>query len=145
MKLGILIGGVVFLFVLLLFIRSIEGFDVTGLKTNPPTIPTNFIDQSLLSDRIANAPAPPGTDYTGKLIYSAADIEADISKLKNEVDNIQMNTPGYIKQEVSEQLFHAIGSQKKNMYAGVDQSDIDVMNTNDSSLPAFALKTYGLN
>lgn len=145
MKLSILIGALIVLFLLLVVTRSMEGFDVTGLGTNPPTIPTNFIDQSLLSDRIANAPAPAGTDQTGKLIYSAADIEADITKLKNEVDNIQMNTPGYVKQEVSEQLFHAMGSLKKNMYAGVDQSDIDTANIGNTSLPAFALKTYGLS
>jgi hypothetical protein len=107
MKLPIILGLTAFLFFLCL-VHSTEAFVDSGPQTNPPTIRQRFLDKTLYSDQIPNAPAPAGTDQTGKLMYTSADLEANIVKLKNEVDNMQMNTPGYIKQEVSQQLFKAV-------------------------------------
>lgn len=115
MKIAIILSLIAFLFFLCL-LHNTEAFIDSGPTTNPPTIRQDFNDTSLYSDQIPNAPAPAGTDQTGKLMYTSADLEANINKLKNEVDNLQMNTPGYIKQEVSQQLFKAV-SEKRPLYS----------------------------
>jgi hypothetical protein len=114
-KLPMILGLIAFLFFLCL-LHNTEAFIDSGPQTDPKTIRQNFNDTSLYSDRIPNALAPAGTDQTGKLMYTSADLEANIVKLKNEVDNLQLNTPGYIKQEVSQQLFKAV-SDKRPLYS----------------------------
>ena len=97
MKLQI-IGLILLVLFFIVLIHYQENF------TNPPTIPQNFDDRSLYESRIPNAPAPAGTDQTEKLIYSNADVEADITDIKNKLKNLDMNVPIYVRQGVEQQL-----------------------------------------
>lgn len=120
MKLAIVLGLIAFLFFIALLTTN-EAFIDSGPHTNPPTIRQNFNDISIYSDKIANASAPPGVNMTSKLIYSAADLIADNNDIRNKITNLEFNTPGYIKQQVSEQLFAATsGPKQKQFYSFAD-------------------------
>jgi hypothetical protein len=72
-------------------------------------VPTRFLDQSLWSSKIPNAPAPAGTDINGQLMYSNADVEADVTKIKQELANLNLNIPGMVKMAVSQQVPVVLG------------------------------------
>ena len=85
-----------FLFVALLY--HAEHF------TNPPMMQQDFSDEGLIRPVIPNAPAPAGTDQTGRLIYSNADLQANIVNVEEKIKLMNMNTPQYVRQEVEAQL-----------------------------------------
>lgn len=97
MKLQI-IGLILLVLFFIVLIHYQENF------TNPPTEPQNFDDRTLYESKIPNMPAPAGTDQTEKLIYSNADVEADITDIKNKLKNLDMNVPIYVRQGVEQQL-----------------------------------------
>ena len=66
--------------------------------------PQRFEDASLRSSVIPNAPAPSGTDQTGKLMYSAVDLQANIENINNKLSNLNMNMPYMVGSEVEHQL-----------------------------------------
>lgn len=109
LNMGFVCGLMGLLFLVVLFFNR-EGFAVQD--TQPPTIETNFLDESIRSDVIPNAPAPAGTDITGKLIYAPVDLQANIVAAKQKIDNLGLNLPSYIKQEVQEQIFASCPSMK---------------------------------
>lgn len=66
--------------------------------------PQMFDDTMLRSSVIPNAPAPSGTDQTGKLMYSAVDLQANIENINNKLSNLNMNMPYMVGSEVENQL-----------------------------------------
>ena len=85
-----------FLFVTLIY--HTENF------VNPPMLQQDFSDEGLIRPVIPNAPAPAGTDQTGRLIYSNADLQANIVNVEEKIKLMNMNTPQYVRQEVEAQL-----------------------------------------
>ncbi len=85
-----------FLFVALLY--HAEHF------TNPPMLQQDFSDEGLIRPVIPNAPAPAGTDQTGRLIYSNTDLQANIVNVEEKIKLMNMNMPEYVRQEVDAQL-----------------------------------------
>lgn len=72
--------------------------------TNPPMLEQDFSDEGLIRPVIPNAPAPAGTDQTGRLIYSNADLQANIVNVEEKIKLMNMNTPQYVREEVEAQL-----------------------------------------
>jgi hypothetical protein len=90
---------------------SAEGFiGANALPSVASGVPTRFLDESLWSSKIPNAPAPAGTDINGQLMYSNADVEADVTKIKQELANLNLNIPGMVKQAVSQQVPVSLGA-----------------------------------
>ena len=85
-----------FLFVTLIY--HTENF------ANPPMLQQDFSDEGLIRPVIPNAPAPAGTDQTGRLIYSNTDLQANIVNVEEKIKLMNMNTPQYVRQEVEAQL-----------------------------------------
>ena len=72
--------------------------------TNPPMLEQDFSDEGLIRPVIPNAPAPAGTDQTGRLIYSNTDLQANIVNVEEKIKLMNMNVPEYVRQEVGAQL-----------------------------------------
>jgi len=72
--------------------------------TNPPVAPQDFSDEGLIRPVIPNAPAPAGTDQTGRLIYSNTDLQANIVNVEEKIKLMNMNMPEYVRKEVEAQL-----------------------------------------
>lgn len=72
--------------------------------TNPQSEQQRFDDKALYKSVIPNMPAPAGTNQTDRLLYSNADIEANITDIKNKLTNLDMNVPIYVRQGVEQQL-----------------------------------------
>lgn len=90
---------------------SDEGFiGANALPSITSGVPTDFIDKSLWSSKIPNAPAPAGTDINRQLMYSNADVEADVTKIKQELANLNLNIPGMVKLAVSQQVPVSLGA-----------------------------------
>jgi hypothetical protein len=71
---------------------------------NPPMLQQDFSDEGLIRPVIQNAPAPAGTDQTGRLIYSNTDLQANIVNVEEKIKLMNMNTPQYVREEVAAQL-----------------------------------------
>ncbi len=90
-----------------LVLTTREGFDAQPSITSG--VPTRFLDESLWSSKIPNAPAPAGTDINGQLMYSNADVEANVTKIKQDLANLNLNIPGMVKMAVSQQVPVVLG------------------------------------
>lgn len=71
---------------------------------NPAPPVQDFDDTTLRESVIPNAPAPAGVNQTGRLLYSNADVQADITDIKNKLRNLDTAVPVYVRQGVEEQL-----------------------------------------
>lgn len=83
-----------------------EQFTLSGAPLNTGDSAPNyklmgFRDTSLRSDLIANRPFPPDIGYTGNVIYSNADLRADISKLKQDIVNSNMKEKNRVSLQIS--------------------------------------------
>lgn len=111
----LLILAAIFLVILYFSSKSVKEYFVIA-NTNPLTEKKDFIDQSLINNVIPNAPPPPGTDQTGKLIYTSADLQANIEDVKKKYDLLNFNIPNYIKQEVNQQVVAICQRQPNTEY-----------------------------
>jgi hypothetical protein len=114
---AVLLGVFIAAFVLLILTRNTDGFKdllanpveqtpvtdppLTNPKRGKSDIPA-FSDESEIRDYIDNKPPPPGVDMTDGVIYAPVDLAADISKIKNQIRNIELNG----RSAVSEELYH---------------------------------------
>jgi hypothetical protein len=89
-----------------------EGFQPALPNVLPGKIP--FLDESLWADKIANAPAPAGTDITGEIIYSNANVMANVTKIKQDVAALGFAIPGMVKDSVAQQVPVSIGSSLRD-------------------------------
>jgi hypothetical protein len=101
---------------LLCLVTTREGFiGENALPSVASGVPTRFLDESLWSSKIPNAPAPAGTDINGQLMYSNADVEADVTKIKQELANLNLNIPGMVKMAVSQQVPVSLGAALRDV------------------------------
>jgi hypothetical protein len=89
-----------------------EGFRPDLPNVLPGKIP--FLDESLWTDKIANAPAPAGTDITGEIVYSNADVMANVTKIKQDVAALGFAIPGMVRDNVAQQVPVSIGSSLRD-------------------------------
>ena len=109
--LGVLILACILGLVLTTHREPTEGFiGANALPSVASGVPSRFLDESLWSSKIPNAPAPAGTDITGRLLYSNADVVADVTKVKQELANLNLNIPGMVKMAVSQQVPVSLGA-----------------------------------
>lgn len=94
---------------------SREGYaDASG---NSLLIAPHFLDATLWSSKIPNAPAPAGTDINGEIMYSNAAVEANVTKIKQDLANLNLNIPGMVSQAVSQQVpVHVAGALRNAGY-----------------------------
>jgi hypothetical protein len=85
----------------------------------PGKIP--FLDESLWTDKIANAPAPAGTDITGEIIYSNVDVMANVTKIKQDMAALNFAIPGLVRDNVAQQVPVSVGASLRN--AGYPMTD----------------------
>jgi hypothetical protein len=92
-----------------------EGYvDASGNDTNSLLIAPHFLDATLWSSKIPNAPAPAGTDINGQIMYSNAAVEANVTKIKQDLANLNLNIPGMVSQAVSQQVPVHVGQALRN-------------------------------
>jgi hypothetical protein len=92
-----------------------EGYADAGSGTDSSLlIRPHFLDATLWSSKIPNAPAPAGTDINGQIMYSNAAVEANVTKIKQDLANLNMNIPGMISQAVGQQVPVHVGQALRN-------------------------------
>jgi hypothetical protein len=107
---GILVLSLVVVLTAWLCVR--EGFRSDLPNVLPGKIP--FLDESLWKDKIPNAPAPAGTDITGEIVYSNADVMANVTKIKQDVAALGFAIPGMVKDSVAQQVPVSLGSSLRD-------------------------------
>lgn len=94
-----------------LVLTTREGYvGANALPSIASGVPNRFLDESLWSSKIPNAPAPAGTDINGQLMYSNADVEANVTKIKQDLTNLGLNIPGMVKMAVAQQVPVSLGA-----------------------------------
>jgi hypothetical protein len=116
----ILLMLAILFFVSLMFYRNEavqEAYADVEASNAGMVVKPDFIDASMLQfNVIPNAPAPAGTDQTEKLLYTAADLDANIQDVKKKYDLLNFNLPSFIKREVNQQVISICQRQPTTEY-----------------------------
>ena len=127
---AVLLGVFISAFVLLILTRNTDGYK--DLLANPkeqipgtlqaPENPKRgnsdvpaFSDENEIRDYIDNRPPPPGVDMVDGVIYSNVDLAADITKIKNQLRNIELNGKSAVSEEVYHQAAPVVGGLLRQM------------------------------
>jgi len=112
-KLAIVCIIVAAIFIAGLLILSSRDHKENFTDASGGNVDQNFLDKSLWEDKIPNRVPGPGTDFTGRVIYASADLEAGIVKNRNDIENMRQNLPGDIGAIVEQQVSAICGGKKR--------------------------------
>jgi hypothetical protein len=77
----------------------------------------------LLQDKIYNMGPPPGVDLGDTTIYAPVDLAADMTSIKEQLYNLEMNLPDTIKDNVNQQVYPLInGVLRQNGFPMTDDT-----------------------